>query len=163
RVRVDIPNGLDSDWHIDVKKASATPPRHVRDRFRRIIDTIGGTSKRVYTGRGARLVSNDRLPVWERGQDKNTISYQVNMTHPGIAEFVRNLTDSQVNDFRHVMQLTGASLPLDALFADMGDSPAAVKAASVDEDTLTHALGLAWNELRGSGIAADEALAMLQV
>lgn len=49
RVRIDMPNGMDAEWKIDVKKASAQPPYHVRERLRRIIETIGATSRRVYT------------------------------------------------------------------------------------------------------------------
>lgn len=66
RVRIDMPNGLDAEWKIDVRKASAQPPYAVRERLRRIIETIGASSKRVYTVRGTRLTSDNRLPVWNR-------------------------------------------------------------------------------------------------
>lgn len=33
RIQVDIPNTLDADWQIDVRKARATPPMALRDRF----------------------------------------------------------------------------------------------------------------------------------
>ena len=34
RVRIDIPNGVDSDWDIDVRKARAHPPYAIRERLR---------------------------------------------------------------------------------------------------------------------------------
>ena len=41
RVGIDIPNTLDAEWKIDVRKASAQPPAPVRERLRRIIERIG--------------------------------------------------------------------------------------------------------------------------
>ena len=87
RVRIDIPNSLDAEWKIDVKKASAQPPTPVRERLRRIIDRVGVPSKRTYTKRGARLTDESWLPVWTRLQDKNRISYGLNLDHPLFSAF----------------------------------------------------------------------------
>ena len=75
RVRIDMPSSLDSEWKIDVKKASAQPPPQVRERLRRIIDQIGVPSKRTYRQRGSRLTEDSRLPVWTRsqGQERNLV------------------------------------------------------------------------------------------
>ena len=57
RVRIDIPNGMDAEWKIDVKKASAQPPPSVREHLRKLVQRIGAVSKRVYEGRGQKQVS----------------------------------------------------------------------------------------------------------
>ena len=105
RVRIDMPNGLDEAWKIDVRKASAQPPYQVRERLRRIIDKIGATSKRVYTHRGRILVDDNRLPVWNRMQDKNQIVYRLNPEHPVLADFVSRLPSDLVRDFAQVVEL----------------------------------------------------------
>jgi hypothetical protein len=69
RVRIDMPNEMDAEWKIDVKKASAQPPYHIRERLKRIIETLGASSRRVYTARGRRLTADSQLPVWQRIQD----------------------------------------------------------------------------------------------
>ena len=43
RVRVDIPNTMDADWKIDVRKANAQMPPVVRERLRRIVERLQGT------------------------------------------------------------------------------------------------------------------------
>lgn len=163
RVRVDIPNGLDADWKIDVKKASAQPPHQVRERLRRIIETIGATSKRVYTTRGRILVTDSRLPVWNRVQDKNEISYQINMTHPVVAEFVDDLTPEKRNAFARVMALLGSSLPMDALFADLGGQPDKVTGNELSDDALDHIVSTTVTRLIESGVKGNDILAMLKV
>jgi hypothetical protein len=161
RVRIDIPTGLDAAWKINILKASAQPPYQVRDRLRRIIDQMGGASKRVYTARGRRLASDDRLPVWNRVQDKNQIVYEVNTKHPVFADFLARLPDNLAKDFRNVLDLVGAALPMDALYLDMGSEPEKVRGNDVDDDTLSHAVRTAYAELRRSDFARGVIVEML--
>src|SRR5439155_26310002 len=116
RVKIDMPNRLDAEWKIDIKKSSAHLPPQLRERLRQLIDTIGATSKNVYTKRGRRLISDSRLPVWERLQDKNEIRYRVNPAHPVIAAFVESLPDQQRQQFRGSAEIIGAPIPIDSLF-----------------------------------------------
>ena len=77
RIAIDIPNTMDSEWKIDVRKASAQPPPVVRKRLAKIVDRIAEGSRRTYKTRGVRQASSDRLPVWIRRQNKNRISYDI--------------------------------------------------------------------------------------
>src|SRR4029077_41034 len=56
RVRVDVPNSMDGDWKIDVKKSSAQLPPIVRDRLKKLIERIVAGSKQTYRRRGQKLV-----------------------------------------------------------------------------------------------------------
>ena len=163
RVRIDMPNGLDSDWKIDVKKASAQPPAQVRERLRRIIERIGATSKRVYTARGRVLVTDSRLPVWNRLQDKNEISYRINPEHPVLGDFVEQLSGKQRAAFQRVLDLLGSSLPMDALYADMGGEPDKITASALEDEALESIIETTAGKLLDSGVAADFILVMFKV
>ena len=161
RVRVDIPNSMDAEWKVDVRKASVQPPFQVRDRLRRIIETIGAASKRVYTSRGKRLVDNNRLPVWTRSQNKAEILYRINTDHPVLTEFCSRLPQELHTEFRRLLELAGASLPLDALFADLGGSQDQVSNAAPDE-VLDHALHATYRQLAAAGIPISNIRDILQ-
>ena len=162
RVRIDMPNGMDAAWKIDVKKASAQPPYHVRERLRRIIETIGATSRRVYTARGRRLASDSRLPVWQRRQGGNEISYCLNPEHPVFADFSGRLPDDLRTDFRRVLEMAATSIPIDALFADISASPEQVSGSEMADDTLAHVARTTFASLRASGIEPDDATQMMR-
>ena len=162
RVRIDMPNGLDSQWKIDVRKASAQPPRQVRERLRRIIEAIGATSRRVYTSRGQRLVSDNRLPVWIRVQDKNEITYQVNLDHPVLVSFRSRLSEEMAREFREITEITASTLPMDALFADLGSDPDSLAGSIISDESLDLAVRETWQVLTGQGVKADEITGMLQ-
>ena len=122
RVRIDMSNGMDSDWKIDVKKSSAQLPSLVRDRLKRIIEEIGADSKQIYTKRGKRLVSDDRIPAWNRIQDKNSISYGLNPEHPVFESFMGKLPDEQKNEFLKLVCFSSMTLPLEAMHVDFASN-----------------------------------------
>jgi Histidine kinase-, DNA gyrase B-, and HSP90-like ATPase len=163
RVRIDMPNQLDADWKIDVKKASAQPPFRVRERLRSIIETIGATSKRVYTARGRKLASDSRVPVWRRVQDKNQISYSINPDHPVIVDFAARLPEELKRDFQRVMEMTSAAIPVDALFADISGQPEKLAGAAISDDSLNHVIATTFRTLFDAGIGSGEILEMLRV
>lgn len=162
RVRIDMPNGMDAEWKIDVKKASAQPPYHVRERLRRIIETIGATSRRVYTARGRRLASDSRLPVWQRRQSGNEISYCLNAEHPVFADFSERLSDDLKTDFKRVLEMAATSIPIDALFADISASPEHVSGSAMADDTIAHIAKTTFEALRSTGIDPDDAMQMMR-
>lgn len=161
RVRIDIPNGLDAEWKIDVKKASAHPPRQVRDKLRILIETIGASSKRVYTSRGKRLVSDDHLPVWCRQQSKNEISYRINPDHPVIVSFMSRLADDTREDFLKIIELAGSTIPMDALFADISGQPGSVSGELMSPEALKHAVTATFEHLRNE-FGRESIIAMLK-
>lgn len=163
RVRIDMPNGLDADWKIDVKKASAHPPHQVRDHLRRIIETIGATSRRVYTSRGRKLISDSRLPVWLRIQDKNEISYRVNPDHPVFVEFMSHLSDEMKQEFLKIVEMTGASIPVDALFADISGQPERVAGSAMSAEAQVHVVAATFRHLSQSGLTNEDIIEMLRV
>lgn len=162
RVQIDMPNQLDADWKIDVKKASAQPPYQVRERLRRIIETIGATSKRVYTGRGKRLVDDSRLPVWNRVQEKNEISYRINKDHPVVERFSKQLSESMRSEFEKIIELASAAVPIDSLFADSSGNPDKLISNKMLPKTYEYIVETTFRQLLDAGISRDDIINMLE-
>jgi len=157
RVKIDIPNTMDSLWKIDVKKASAQPPRLVKDRLRRISEALAGTSKRIYVRRAHRLAESNKLPVWIRFQRDGRIIYRVNPEHPVLANFIDNLPKDLQASFKQLLELVVAALPVDLLFADMGGDPKNIGLETVSDDTLLHALQTTYEYLVSQGFDGTKA------
>ena len=162
RVRIDMPNGLDADWKIDVKKASAQPPYQVKKRLRRIIETLGANSKRVFTRKGQKLLSDNRLPVWDRIQNKGEIIYRINPDYPMVAEFALSLSEGERADFLRVLEVAASALPMDAFFADLGSSPNQVVGNVTSDESLHQALQAAVKRLKDGKVSLSEIKEMLQ-
>lgn len=163
RVQIDIPNEMDSDWKIDVRKASAQLPQQVRERLRRIIETIGAASKRIYTARGQKLAGDSRLPVWSRRQDKNEINYFLNFEHPVFTAFSERLSDGMQSEFRKILEMASATIPIDSLFADVSGNPETVINAKMSDQSFLEVVETTFNTLRHGGLSSMDIRDMLSV
>ena len=156
RVRIDIPSTLDAAWKIDVRKAWAQPPAPVRERLRRIVERLGVPSRRTYTARGRRLTDDNRLPVWTRSQDKNRISYGLDTAHPLFSAFEARLDAEAADEFGKLLGLVAATLPLEALYADMGANAESVVTEDLDPDDFAQLVEDMWRILSERGLSAAD-------
>ena len=163
RVRIDMPNTLDGAWKIDVKKASAQLPPPVRERLRRIIEPLGAASKRVYRTKGRKLIEENRIPVWNRIQNKNQISYRINDEHPMVLDLLFRLPPEARGDLLRVIEVAGTSLPMDALFADLGGDAESVVGDATSEQALRYAALATFAHLRRTARSIEDVLTMMRV
>lgn len=162
RVRIDIPNSMDADWKIDVKKSSAQLPPVVRDRLRKVIERIQDGSKRTYRKRGQKLVDQERLPMWHRLQADGQIRYRPNVEHPAFADFAESLPPDLRRGFFNCIALVGASLPVETLHADMAGTAEQIVPDRVDEDTLVQAVQSTLTVLMGARKDIKEITALMK-
>ena len=162
RVRVDIPNSMDSEWKIDVKKSSAQLPPAVKARLKNVIERIVDGSKRTYRKRGSKLVDQERLPMWHRVQAEGQICYRPNADHPAFADFANSLPDELRRGFINCIALVGASLPIETLHADMAGAAEQIVPDRVDEDTLLQAVQSTFSMLLGARKEIKDIVSMMK-
>ena len=162
RVRIDIGNGSDKAWKIDVLKASAAPPPAIRAHLRDILENLGSKSKRVYRKRGAKLTDENPLPLWERIKTDTSISYAVNPDHPCVAQVLDGLDDERSRKVQGLLRLVSAGLPLEALQHDMAEGTGNVSASALPEEEARHTGALLVSKLRGMGYDDREIAGILK-
>lgn len=162
RVRIDIPNSMDADWKIDVKKSSAQLPPAVRDRLKKVIERIQAGSKRTYCKRGQKLVNHERLPMWHRVQANGQICYRPNTDHPAFSDFAESLPQELRRGFFNCITLVGASLPIETLHADMAGTAEQIVSDRVDEDTLVQAVQSTLSFLMRNGKNISEIISLMK-
>ncbi len=143
RIAIDIPNTMDSEWKIDVKKASAQLPPVVRERLKKVVERFVGTSKRTYRRRGHKLVDHTRFPIWSRLQKDSLIIFQPNLEHPVFRKYANQLPDGLREGFERCLRIVGAGLPIDALHAELfgnAESVTAAETSASDLEAVIHSL-----------------------
>lgn len=162
RVRIDMPNSLDAVWNVDVKKSWARPPLPIRERLQRVLEAMGGPSRRIYTQRGRR-VHDVRLPIWQRVQENNAITYKLNLDNPVISDFKARLPDDLAENFAQFICVLGSALPMDAIFADLAGSPENVANEQLTEESLLSVLEVTYAGLMKAGMTEERIPPMLKV
>ena len=121
RIRVDIPNTLDDLWTLDIKKSSALPPAEVRKNLEIIINQIAERSKRTWTFRGKKEVSDTETHVWNRMKNKQGgYYYEVNREHPLVQQMIKANPDIEVS-LNVLLQQIEMGLPLNQLYVDLNN------------------------------------------
>lgn len=162
RVQIDVPNSLDQEWKLDVRKASAQPPPLVRERLKKLTDSISNPSKRTFAKRAARLTEHNRLPVWLRLQTSEGISYELNIDHPVVERFQDTLEPQAKRQFRQLMTLFSTTLPIDAFIADSSQTPKDVRVADISDELLDEFSKLTFDVLAQNGITSARAHSIMQ-
>lgn len=121
RIRVDIPNTLDDLWTLDIKKSSALPPAEVRKNLEIIINQIAERSKRTWTFRGKKEISDTETHVWNRMKNKQGgFYYEVNREHPLVQQMIKAHPDIEVS-LNALLQQIEMGLPLNQLYVDLNN------------------------------------------
>ena len=145
RIALDIPNTMDAEWKIDVKKASAQLPPKVRERLNKVIERFVGTSKRTYRGRGQKLVDETRYPIWNRVRKDGQIIFRPNLEHPVFRSYVERLPEDLREDFDRCLRIVGSGLPIETLHAELVGNAEAVtvdETSATDLEKLVHSLAV---------------------
>ncbi len=155
RIAVDIPNTMDADWKIDVKKASAQLPPLVRERLKKIVERFVGTSKRTYQRRGQMLVDHTRFPIWNRVKKDGQIVFRPNCEHPVFRAYAEQLPIHLQEGFERCLRLVGAGLPIETLHAEFVGNAEAVAPDMAEENDMEELVVSLATALMDNGVAAD--------
>ena len=94
RVRVDIPNSLDSIWEIDIKKSTASLPPFIKKNLADIVRTTVGVSERIYRHRGRNIQTDNLIHVWNPIDNRGHFQYRINRELP-LYEMLENHMDDE--------------------------------------------------------------------
>ena len=162
RIAVDIPNTMDAEWKIDVKKASAQLPPVVRERLKKVVERFIGTSKRTYRSRGQRLVAKDRYPIWDRMQKDGQIFFRPNLNHPVFQSFGEQLPEDLREGFERCLRIVGSGLPIETLHAELVGNAESVTADETLANDLEQLVQSLASTLLNNGVSPDDLADTLQ-
>ena len=111
RIRVDIPNSLDSIWEVDIKKSTAILPDVIKQNLRNIVKKSISRSERVYTYKGEKILDENFTHVWEVYNGREEISYKINKDLRLYKEFVKTLDKGQKETFNSILRLIELTVP----------------------------------------------------
>ena len=124
RICIDIPNTLDKEWQIDVRKSSAKIPDTIRQHIKRICFTSIEKAIKVYTHRGAYIrrkgQKKEIIYMWKAKQKHGIKSYHINEKHP-LFELIESFLTDEATIFRDYMKLVAETIPVSIIVNDFAD------------------------------------------
>lgn len=150
RIRVDIPNALDHLWTLDIRKSTAVPPDVIKNNLLRIVDRISEGSKRTWTFRGKRELSDDVSHLWSKIKVRDGVIYNLNRDHAFLELLYETLDIEQKRLLENYLKLAEENLPVSQIYVDLNndeqinvvrDKEAEKEAESLALSILTHIAG----------------------
>lgn len=114
RIAVDVTTDHDSEWSVDVRKSTATPPAALTSHLRRLAKATRERASAVMTHRGK--VVRDRQTVspdvtWRQVSQFGRTSFKVNRDHPLLADLVQRHPDAR-HEVLALVSMIEETLPL---------------------------------------------------
>jgi hypothetical protein len=124
RIRLDIPNSVDRDWKIDVRKSIARPPVSVKEQLTLLAEDTRSRARRVFAHRGQPIRSMDGkqiLQAWRIERFKGGVRYRVDTEHPA----VKNVIDDFPNiapQIQTMLRVIEETIPVQRIWLDTAEA-----------------------------------------
>lgn len=167
RILVDIPNSMDADWKIDVRKSVAHPPALLREDFKRIARLTIDRATAVYRHRGKlvqRHTAEDFVFPWNTSVCRNAYSYSINRRHP-LVENVLTSSGVMKGRIESMLRLIEETVPVQTIVLEGARNPDRLHKPFEEHpsEDLIALMKEVWHCMIESGITATEANRRLMV
>jgi hypothetical protein len=136
RIRIDLPNTIDEDWRIDIRKAQARPPEALRPALARIADDVRRVAREVFFHRGRRPEGTrvDAVGrIWEVHPATAARRYTVRRDHP-LLVMIRERLGGHAGLLEALLDLTERTVPVERIWIDaVENGPPATSVAPPSE------------------------------
>ncbi|MCX7009908.1 MAG: ATP-binding protein [Kiritimatiellaeota bacterium] len=124
RIRLDILNDADAEWHLDVKKSTARPPALIRDRLTDLAEHVRAKARSVFVHRGkygkrtATVTPTER--PWLSTVRENRRVYSINREHPAVQAVIRAFPD-KATELAALLRLLEETVPVEQIWLDTAE------------------------------------------
>ncbi|HET7552708.1 MAG TPA: ATP-binding protein [Gemmatimonadaceae bacterium] len=167
RIRLDIPNSMDHEWHLDVKKSSAQPPPLIRDRLTALAQTIRLDARAVYAHRGQyrqRTTREELRRPWKVARHAGAVSYRIDRAHPVIGALIGSLPRELRADIEAMLKILEETVPVEQIWLDSAENSDgfARPFRGMTASQRRHLIELSYAAIRRNrGIGHSEAISLL--
>lgn len=123
RIRLDIPNTVDAEWKIDIRKSMARPPIVMRNRLTRLAEDSRERARRVFAHRGqvVPIAGGQLVQAWRAEHFRDGVRYRIDANHPAIKAVLEEAGElsPQINAMLRVIEET---IPVQRIWLDTTES-----------------------------------------
>ncbi|MDO4228656.1 MAG: ATP-binding protein [Capnocytophaga sp.] len=124
RIAVNFTNTNDFNWHLDIKKSTATPPIEIRRELMRIAKIAIQKSAKRYNWRGQKtFLDSENIsyePLWKDEKNREGIKkYKINRNHP----IIKTLLQKDDRLLIKALKLLEENVPIELILSNQNEDP----------------------------------------
>ena len=167
RIQIDIPNSLDFDWQIDIKKSKAYPPAKCLEQLRSYANDVRARGCEVYRHRGKILKQRAGVcfqPLWLEKKKDNKWSFVVNREHAMVQSIKKMAKDHPEQAIETLLKFIEEAIPTETIYIDKAQNDTEQKQPYSDMDIsiVKNMLSTIYNNQLAQGLSEVQAKAFLK-
>lgn len=167
RIQIDLPNSLDADWQIDIKKSVARPPLIYRDQIKNYALKVRSQGVEVYRHRGKTIKQSNGqkfVPLWIDHKRGNKWFYKINREHP-LLEIVKDTAHVEPDKaIEMLLRFVEENIPSKSIYIKEAEEPEqqGKPFEGINQDLIKNTVQLMFTNLLNQGKNVDEAKTIIQ-
>ena len=167
RIQIDLPNKLDTEWQIDIKKSKAYPPAVCRVQLESYAKSVRSIGSEVYRHRGKILkqrAGQNFQPLWLEKKKDNKWSFVVNREHLMIQDLKCLAKEKPVQAIEKLLKFLEEAIPTKTIFINeaQGEETQKTPFSDMDINLIKEVLVLMYNNQIAQGKTPAQAKALLK-
>ncbi len=166
RIMIDLPNSLDEEWQIDIKKSVARPPLFLRDQLKAYASRVRSNAVEVYRHKGKILQrkygSVQFHPIWQEKIRHGKRFYEINREHPVLKQLIQSI-NSKGPELADLFRLIEETVPVPLITIKESESPEnqGQPFEGIDQNPLIKVMKQMFASLQGEGKTDDQAKSII--
>lgn len=166
RIQIDLPNSLDAEWQIDIKKSVARPPLLYRDQIRNYALKVRGQGVEVYRHKGKTIQRTHGVqfvPLWIDHKRADKWYYKINREHPLLEKIKTQAKIEPDKAIEELIRFIEETIPTKSIFIKESEQPECQGKPfeGRDQEIIRQTMQSMFENLVKSGKKPDEAKSII--
>lgn len=164
RIQIELPNSLDAEWQIDIKKSVARPPLFFKEQIKAYALKVRGQAIEVYRHKGKNVKpfkGQKFVPLWQDHKRGDKWFYKINREHPLIEKIKKEAKANPEKAIDHLLRFIEETIPTKSIFIKESEQPEAQGQPfeGIDHEIIRSTMQLMFTNLIKNGKTKEQALA----
>jgi anti-sigma regulatory factor (Ser/Thr protein kinase) len=123
RIKIDIPNSMDSAWQLDVKKSAAVPPPLEADWLETYASHVRNEAREVFSHRGQygkRTRGTEVARLWKTGSRSGSQIYKIDRQNALVIKILQQAGDLK-QSFEALLRILEETVPVQQIWLDIAE------------------------------------------
>jgi hypothetical protein len=166
RIEISLPNSLDAEWQIDIKKSVARPPLELRDQLKAYASKVRLQAVEVYRHKGKVLQRKYSIgsfqPVWHEKIRHGKRFYEINRSHPLIETLIDSMKEYN-QSINQLLRFVEETVPVALITIKESEYPEIQGSPfeEADQEPIRKSMKLMFDSLVASGKNPDHAISII--
>jgi len=166
RIQIELPNTLDAEWQIDIKKSVARPPLIFREQIKAYAMKVRAQAVEVYRHKGKNvkpIVGQKFVPLWLDHKRGDKWFYKINREHPVIEKVKEEARNEPNKAVEILIKFIEETIPTKSIFIKESEVPElqGKPFEGIDQEIIRNTMQAMYSNLIGQGKTDEQAKAII--